>query len=290
MNIGITEIHSILGNNSVDVNLLTSNVEYQQTMKKNGLQAVCADNESMVHSMIENIISQFTIKPDLIILAHSLPYLLGTTNLNNNVANIPLINMSGIPCCILHQAINSACKYIQSERYQHVLVIGADKCYIDYERLFFGTAMSDCVIGLMVEGNAKNNIICGTKVNTYIIASNGVYSSAESTARFRAGNPTFVRNILLECLKESGYTLDNLDYIVCHTSNRGIWDQVSQLLKYPRKQFLDDNIIKTGHMNSNDSFYHYFDFVDRGVLKEGQLAALINPGFGGSQGCTLLMP
>jgi len=290
MNIGITEMHSILGKNSVDVKSLTNNVEYQQTMKKNGLQSVCTDNECLIHSLIDNIISQFVSKPDLIILAHSLPYLLGSTNWNTYKRNIPVINMSGIPCCILHQAIDSAVKYIESGHYQHVLVIGADKCYIDYERLFFGTAMSDCVIGLMVENNAKRNIIRGTKVNTFIIASNGVYSSPESTAKFRAGNPTFVRNVLLDCLKEQNYSLNDLDYIVCHTSNRGIWDQVSQLLRYPREKFLDSNIIKTGHMNSNDSFYHYFDFVDRGILKEGQLAALINPGFGGSQGCTLLMP
>lgn len=259
-------------------------------MKNNGLQSICADNESLIHSFIENIISQFTSKPDLIMLVHSLPYLLGSINLNANICGVPLINMSGIPCCILHQAIDSAVKYIKSGRYQHILVIGADKCYIDYERLFFGTAMSDCVIGLMVENNAKCNIIRGIKVNTHIIAPNGVYSSSESTAKFRAGNPTFVRNVILSCLKEHNFTLNDLDYIVCHTSNRRIWDQVSQLLKYPRDQFLDDNIIKTGHMNSNDSFYHFFDFVARGVLKEGQLVALINPGFGGSQGCTLLMP
>ena len=64
MNIGITEMHSILGKNSVDVKSLTNNVEYQQTMKKNGLQSVCTDNECLIHSLIDNIISQFVSKPD----------------------------------------------------------------------------------------------------------------------------------------------------------------------------------------------------------------------------------
>lgn len=288
MEIGIVEAHSVLGSRKTRIEELTEDDEVQQTIRSNGLREVCIDNDRIVKSMIEEVFCRFQEKPDYIILAHSLPYLLGNSCLCEDMMKIPLINLSGTPCCIMHQAVLNAISLIRSEKYKKVLIIGVDKCYINYERIFFGTAMSDSAVGIMLSGGADENIICGTKVNTYIIASNGVYSDEKAIAKFRGGNPTFIRNVISECLHDHNYSFSDLDYVVCHTSNRGIWDQVSALTRMVRDKFLDINISKTGHMNSNDSFFHYLDFVNRGIIKSGQLVALVNPGFGGSQGCTLI--
>lgn len=289
MGIGIIEAHTVLGIHKIKIEELTESEELQQVIKNNGLQELYTDNERSALSMMEEVFYQFQEKPDYIILAHSLPYLLGSnSSFCTDILKIPTINISGIPCCIMHQAVQDAVALIRSRRYAKVLIIGIDKCYINYERIFFGTAMSDSAVGIMLSNEAQSNIICGTKVNTQIIASNGVYSDEKAIARFRAGNPSFIRNVIADCLSENKRSMKDLSYIVCHTSNRGIWDQVSTLMKIPRHRFLDSNISKTGHMNSNDSFYHYLDFVKRGVIEGGQLVALINPGFGGSQGCTLI--
>lgn len=289
MKIGIIEAHAVLGSNRVKIEELTESVELQQILKNNGLLEICTDNERTALSMVEEVFYQFQEKPDYIILAHSLPYLAGNNSgFCSDFLKIPMINICGIPCCIMHQAVHDAVTLIQSRKYSKVLIIGIDKCYINSERIFFGTAMSDSAVGIMLSDEAKNNFICGTKVSTRIIASNGALSDEKAIAAFRAGNPSFIRNVILDCLAESQYSMEDINFIVCHTSNRGIWDQVSILTKIPRGRFLDNNISKTGHMNSNDSFYHYLDFVKCGIIEQGQLVALVNPGFGGSQGCTLI--
>lgn len=288
MGIGILEAHVLLGKEQKEIEMLTSSKELQQIIKANGLRKVYVENDRTAVSMIQEVFYQFKESPDYIIIAHSLPYLMGKDKLCANMRKIPLINMSGTPCCIMHQAVQNAVELIKNKRYRKILIIGADKCYANYERIFFGTAMSDSVVGIMLSDSRENDIICGTKLNTWIIASNGVYSEEDTIKRFRRSNATFIKNIIFECLEENGFALSDLEYVICHTSNQGIWDQVSVLTKIPRSNFLDINITQTGHMNSNDSFYHYMNLKERGIIKQGKLVALVNPGFGGSQGCTLI--
>ncbi|WP_371821593.1 3-oxoacyl-[acyl-carrier-protein] synthase III C-terminal domain-containing protein [Catellatospora sp. IY07-71] len=67
-----------------------------------------------------------------------------------------------------------------------------------------------------------------------------------------------------------------------------MWDTVANLLRYPRERIVTDFIRHTGHLSSNDTFVHYHRArMDRRV-DDGDLVLLVNPGFGGSQGCTLI--
>jgi 3-oxoacyl-[acyl-carrier-protein] synthase-3 len=67
-----------------------------------------------------------------------------------------------------------------------------------------------------------------------------------------------------------------------------IWDIVSELLRFPRSKIMTDYIEDTGHLNSNDSFVHYARAVTDSRLRPGDIALLVNPGFGGTRGCTAL--
>lgn len=288
MKIGISEMHTVLGTYHRTIESLTDNEELCRDIRSNGLDSIYMDNQKTAYAMLEELLGQFVEKPDYIILTHSLPYLFGNKTYDMLANSVPIINITGIPCCIMHKGVESAVSLIKSGRYHKVLVIGVDKCYENYERIFFGTAMSDSAIGLLIEADTADHEIISSVVHTLILASNGVFSDADKTVQFRALNPSFIRMAMNDCLKKCSMGMEQVDFIVCHTSNRKIWDQVSCLTKIPRIQFLDNNIKITGHMNSNDSFYHYFDFINKGIISKGQKAMLINPGFGGSQGCTLL--
>jgi 3-oxoacyl-[acyl-carrier-protein] synthase III len=288
MKTGISEMHAVLGTYHRAIESLSDDEELCGQLRENGLDRVYVDNEKTAYTMLEELLGQFVKKPDYVILTHSLPYLFGSHLCDMLAEGIPMINITGIPCCIMHKGVESAVSLVRSGRYERVLVIGADKCYEDYERIFFGTAMSDSVIGMLVEADTADHEIISSAVNTLVIASNGVFSDVDKTAQFRALNPSFIRTAMNDCLKKCGMGMEEVDFVVCHTSNRKIWDQVSCLTKIPREKFLDNNISLTGHMNSNDSFYHYFDFARKGIIRKGQKAMLVNPGFGGSQGCTLL--
>ena len=260
-----------------------------ENMRFIGLERAYTDNERTINDMIYaacNGILQDT-RPDLVILAHSLPFIRANgSDIMPYAEGVPVIILSGLPCVIMHRAIMTASKMIRAGLYDSVLVIGADKAYSDRERIFFGTVMSDCAIALLIRYNCMEHSILASHVSTTVIAPYGENSDDNDIKKFRASNVQMMREAMRVCREKAG--LDKVDYYVPHTSNGKFWDAVSDLCRIERSRFLDGNIRMTGHMNSHDSFYHYMCLCEDGTIKPGMNVMLINPGFGGSQGCTLI--
>ena len=257
-----------------------------EQMRSIGLERIPADNERMLWDMIEAAYQRIETKPDCILIAHSLPFI--RTNGDNHELDpsIPTYFLSGLPCVIMHRAVEIGARLIRRGMWQNVLVIGADKAYSDQERVFFHTIMGDGVVALLLSEQAEGNLILSSWISTTIFAPEGENSDPEDIADFRQRNPAMMRAAIEKCLSQAG--LAEVDYFVTHTSNRKFWDGLSALCHVPREKFFDGNICNTGHMNSHDSFYHYFYWCQQGVIRPGDRVMLINPGFGGSQGCTLI--
>lgn len=256
-------------------------------MHKIGLERIPTDNNRMLLEMIQVVCGKITRKPDCILIAHSLPFICRDGKAAESCwQNAPTYYLSGMPCAIMHKAVETASLLLEKGKYRSILVIGADKAYSYEERIFFGTIMGDGVVALLLEREEGPHQILASFVSSTIIAPDGENSSETDIAAFRSKNASLMRRAMEKCLQKSG--LEKVDYYVTHTSNREFWDNLAKLTGIPRETFLDSNIENTGHLNSHDSFYHYFYWCDKGVIQPGQTAMLINPGFGGTQGCTLL--
>lgn len=256
-------------------------------MREIGLEQIPTENECLVQDMIKTAFNKIKCQPDCIFIAHSLPFI--RSNIAEDMpcgSDIPTYYMSGLPCAIMHKAIEAACHLIEKGVYSSILVIGADKAYSDNERVFFGTIMGDGVVAVLVSDKAMEHRILSSYISTTILAAQGENSLEENIKAFRQMNPAFMRRAMQQCLQQAHLT--KVDYYVPHTSNREFWDVMSALCQIPRDKFLDMNMKNTGHMNSHDSFYHYFYWCEQNVIQSGQTAMLINPGFGGTQGCTLI--
>lgn len=254
-----------------------------------GLESAYTDNDrtiiSIIHSACSSIIN--TKHPELILIAHSLPFIRANgANIMPYADNVPVVILSGLPCVIMHRAVEIAVNMIHKGLYESVLVVGADKAYSDRERIFFGTVMSDAAVALLLRKDCTEHLLLASHISTNIIAPYGENSCDEDIARFRASNVQMMREAIRVCTDKA--RLDDIDYYVPHTSNSRFWDAVSELCGIERSRFLDGNIYMTGHMNSHDSFYHYICMCENGFIHSGQTVMLINPGFGGSQGCTLI--
>jgi len=255
-----------------------------------GLEHIkCApiDDARLLSDMIIACMARFTTKPDIIYIAHSMPFAKGHNNQNLlRTIDAPIIWLSGIPCAITHMALKLAAVQILSEKHCHILVIGADKAYSKRERFFFGTVMGDAVVAMMIEKCIGLHEIVLSRLDTELIAPEGENSDVSAMQKYRDTLPLFLRDAYHNCLSESG--LEAVDYIAPHTPNRGIWDVFAKLTGFNREKILDDYISETGHFNSNDSFYHYFTHCENDTILPSQSAMLINPGFGGTRGCTIL--
>jgi 3-oxoacyl-[acyl-carrier-protein] synthase-3 len=257
-----------------------------ENMRKIGLDCVPTDNKRLLSDMIMEAYGKLENDIDCVLVAHSLPFVRVDEEKTDMEFPVPVYYVSGLPCAIMHRAVEMAGKLIQNNKYSNILVIGADKAYSDEERTFFGTIMGDAVIALVVSRETNHNQILSSCITTSIYAPEGENSNLDDISEFRSKNAWMMRRAILMCMEKAG--VEKVDYFVTHTSNRSFWDGVAALLHYPRDVFLDDNICNTGHMNSHDSFYHFLYFMENVRFRQGERVMLINPGFGGTQGCTLI--
>lgn len=201
----------------------------------------------------------------------------------------PRMAVGGQPCAIVHRAIRLAMAHVEEAPEDHgVLLLTGDVAYNAASRLYFGAAMGDSALaGFLVRGNPTHTVLASVS-QTRVYAWDGERSPQDAIAAFRRVNPLSIREAIESCLDAAGVNLQDVRVIVPHTPYVQIWDTVATLLRVDRKKILTKYISHTGHLNSNDSFVHYLRACQDGLLDRGDLALLVNPGFGGSRGCTLL--
>lgn len=200
----------------------------------------------------------------------------------------PLV-VSGRPCSILHLGIELArTALVGAPGGSTALVVGADVAPTTDDRFFFGSAMGDAGVALVLGGEPRLGTVLSTASDTHVLASEGARSTDEDIARFRAENATAVRAVIEEALADAGVTWDELAAIVPHTPYHAIWDAVATLCRFPRDLVLDDGVARTGHLNSNDVLVHYASGVEDGRIRPGDVVALVSPGFGGTRSCTVV--
>lgn len=202
---------------------------------------------------------------------------------------VPSMAITGQPCAVLHTALRLAGAWSRTlPAGQHVLLVGADRAYSAAQRVFFGSVMGDAAVAMAVTPDAVEHRVLSSFQHTYVMAASGELSPPNQIASFREQNPALIRSALIACLARAGRTLREVALFVPHTPNLSIWDAVARLAGIERERILTDYIGETGHLNSNDSFVHYERAVRERLLRRGDLALLINPGFGGTRGCTLI--
>lgn len=286
--IGISSYAAVQGGNVRTVDEIASfrPETVRARMRQIGLSRVPTDNARPLSDMIEAVCAQISERPDCILIAHSLPFIRKNRGDLSLFQGVPVFFLSGLPCAIMHKAVEVGCKLIDGGCYQSVLVVGADKAYSDSERVFFDTIMGDATVAALLEKSSPRHVILASHISTTIYAPDGENSAEDDIRRFRSANVAMMRRAIRVCAEKAGNP--RVDYFVTHTSNREFWDAVSAAAKIPRERFLDSNIVNTGHMNSHDSFLHFFHFYQNHALNDGDIVMLINPGFGGTQGCTLI--
>ena len=290
MNVGIINHSAVLAEKKRTVEeIVNGDKKEAEHMRNIGLDKVPVDNERLLEDMILEAVKKNDTQPDLIIIAHSMPFIFSDWKKFMKEMNpVEIISMGGMPCAAMHAAVSAACKYIENEIYNEILVVGADKAYSDKERCFFHTIMGDGVVALLIKKKGFQSEIISSNVQTCVIAANGENSDEKDIAEFRAANAVLVRSAIEKTVKDADLSMDDIDYYIPHTSNKTFWDVLSKLMHVDRDKFLDVNMRSTGHMNSHDSFYHFLKLIEDGTIKDGDKVLLVNPGFGGTQGCTLI--
>lgn len=308
MNYGFEALVSEVPAQRVDIAALVREAglddEVLERLYAGGLKRVPVDEEATLVEMVRQAVVRLVERVEGlvhrthgILFAHSLPVLapaemsfLDACLERLHLDAVPRIAVTGQPCSILHMAIRLAGDWLnEAPPHTGILLIGGDKAYSAEERIFFNSAMGDAVVaGFVTRGAAVHRILACVS-DTKLFACQGEYSAPERIAQFRSNSPALVRDTVERCLASGGVTLSDLTYIVPHTPYHQMWDTFGTFLRFPLERILTRYLGETGHLNSNDSLVHYVQAVKEGIINSGDLALLINPGFGGTRGCTLIL-
>ena len=304
---GFEEIVYEIPTNLIDIANLVQEAGLDEATTKllrdRGLSKIPISREKNLADLVSKTISRlFSLNPNLlyrvkgILFAHSIPLIcpqhISFFDLcleGKGLNNIPRVAVCGQPCSILHFATKLAGYWLNDNSIDSgILLIGGDQAYAPADRIYFGSAMGDVAVAGLITRNTPRNRILSCTSHTKIICFQGEDSPQSDIALFRQLAPQLVRQSIMECLRQANLKLEDLTYIVPHTPYNAMWEPIAKLLRYPREKILTDYMCETGHLNSNDSFVHYVRAVNEGKIKEGDLALLVNPGFGGTRGCTLI--
>lgn len=114
----------------------------------------------------------------------------------SSILRRPLV-VSGRPCSIVHFGIELArTALVGAPRGSTVLVVGADVAPTSDDRFFFGSAMGDSGVALVLGGEPNLGTVLSTVSETHLLASEGAQSPDEDIARFRTENPSGVRAVI----------------------------------------------------------------------------------------------
>ena len=278
--------------------------EVADNIKHAGVYSIAMDNETLLTKYIHKVflrmkeeIPNLEQRTKLIIFVHSIPFL-APKNVEfwklcleeeNMFKHAPYFWLSGQPCAIFHMGIQVAESFLATlQGGEGILLIGADKVYCSDDRIFFNTLLGDSVLAAFISRNTEHNKILKSYSESYVVGYAGENTPEDVTREFRKVNFINIRNAIETCVANAGIKMEEVTYIVPHSCNKQMWDNVSTITKFPRKRILDCYLSQTGHLNSNDSFIHYCRAIHEGIIKKNDICILVNPGFGGTRGCTLL--
>ena len=131
-----------------------------ERMHQIGLEEIPTDNERMLCEMIQNVCGKITQKPDCVLVAHSLPFIRRERqDMELCWQNIPIYYFSGVPCAIMHKAVEAAAFLVEKKRIIRYWLLALTKLIL-IRNVFFGTIMGDGVVALLLEkGEGPHQIL-----------------------------------------------------------------------------------------------------------------------------------
>jgi 3-oxoacyl-[acyl-carrier-protein] synthase-3 len=205
-------------------------------------------------------------------------------------------------------ALTTAAQFIKTGMYKKALVIGAETIskLLDWEDratcVLFGDGAGAVVLSssdsensfiathLTTDGTKGDMLKCLTTPisNTYVVADKDSKSVITMNGGdvFKFAVKTIVDNIK-KVLEVSGYTMEDIKYIVPHQANIRIIDFAAKLLKVPNDKFYS-NLHKFGNTSAASIGIALDELSKTGKLNKGDKLILVGFGAGMTSGAILL--
>lgn len=116
----------------------------------------------------------------------------------------------------------------------------------------------------------------------------GLLLDDDGIRAFGAAYPRTLAGVIRQAIEQAGLQPDDIDLVVPHNVNSISWKQTIKVLEMRPEQFFLDNIPKTSHCYSSDTFVNYSTLRDSRRLRPGGHYVLASVGLGASFGALVV--
>lgn len=206
-----------------------------------------------------------------------------------SLEDLPSFTISDLNCVTPITAIEIATKLISTSNKKHVLLLFAEKMYIDSMRKIEDmTVFSDGAVACLISGEGEDNEIISIHQFVDSKVSNIGEWDEESYRWFQMSYFLGIKKLLKLTQKKAGIDLSDIKLIVPHNVNYDTWELASRSLNIPIENIYTENIEALGHASGCDLFLNLQDALNNCRLEKESYYLLLSVGLGGAYGCILM--
>lgn len=206
-----------------------------------------------------------------------------------SLEKVPSFTISDLNCVTPITAIEIATKLLSNSSKKYVLLLFAEKMYIDSMRKIEDmTVFSDGAVACLISVEGESNEIIS--INQFVDSkvSNIGNWDEQSYRWFQMSYFLGIKKLLKLTQRKTGIDLRDIKLIVPHNVNYDTWELASRSLNIPIEDIYTENIAELGHVSGCDIFLNLQDALSNGKLKKGSYYLLLSVGLGGAYGCILM--
>lgn len=196
--------------------------------------------------------------------------------------------------------LTTAYQYIATGMYKTILVVGADilSRFTDYSDKSTSILFGDGAGAVVLKAGEEKSFLSlnlgsdGSLKDMIYIPSSGVEKSNEKPFLNLKGREVFkwavnnVPNIIIDTVKKSNLSLDDIDYFIIHQANQRIIKSIAEKLNLPEQKVLS-NIEDVGNTSAASIPILLSQAVKKGKIKKGNKILMVGFGSGMSWGAVV---
>lgn len=161
------------------------------------------------------------------------------------------------------------------------LIVTGEKAFTRDAQIVPGTSVfGEGAAACLVRADGDRDRLLGYATSTQGQFDGRLEDLPELAERYEREYPELLAGVMLAAVDQAGLALDEISLVLPHNVNVASWRRLSRQLGIPAGHVLLDNVPRTGHVFSSDSFINYVTAVQRGLLRPGDRFLVAAAGLG----------
>jgi 3-oxoacyl-[acyl-carrier-protein] synthase-3 len=206
------------------------------------------------------------------------------------LATVPSTGVAHVNCAAGLRAVQLAGGFLAANPDRAALVlIGDHTSILRQTRLVPGVSVTgDAAVAFLVQPDGYRYRRLAAAWRQDVRFHRSLQMSQQELATFTDSYRTLLAEVLTDCARSAGLTLDDVDHLLPHNVNATTWRRFAQQTGFPRERIFLDLVPQLGHTMATDAFLNLAAAERNGRLAIGDKCLLVSVGYGSYFGADLV--